>query len=288
MKKNKLTQIIRSATFSVTLTFALVIGTAIIVLAGAKPTEAEAMAPQLTPTGDQNDIVARSHALAEKWYASISANGWIYLTYKEHFPYARGVDPDTGWPIFSQIQWEHWYLLDEKGQVTVYLLRTTDMVRGNVYRLVWRGGHVTRIPGFSPDSELNWKTFDYTPILDHFCVTMIEDTELLAGGSGAELSSSLLEGWQNNDGRDLWYASAINNYPSVTTEDVTGNSDTYISNELTCLWDPETGSIIKTIYSFTNKDGAEVIYQQTFDYAASNVKSPPEDMEELLSLTSDK
>jgi hypothetical protein len=240
-----------------------------------------------TPTGDPHEIASRAQEMAEKWRTSIQGQGWLFLSYNDELPYVKGTDPDTGWPLFNRVLWEQWYELDKDGLVTALLVRATDLDRGNVYRLAWQDGNLTRSPAWTLDAGPEWLSYDYRPINDHFCITSIIDAAELATKGTAEMTGEVTEESQLVDGKTVWSIRATLRHPPEITTDVTGVEGTYSASAISCSWSQETGVLIGSELRFVTDAGSEVLYQRTFDYEAAMVEEPPSEMLQLLEKLAD-
>ncbi len=231
------------------------------------------------PVGPEDplEIAAKVRQAGERWLASLGDDGWLYLARKFDNPYAQGVDPDVGWPLFRLYLEELWFQLDTGGNVVTVLIRTTDLERGNAYRLAWEPGRILREPDWA-DEFPAWP--DFPPPIDGLCTLGIEEAARLAVARQGETFGLVTAQWAP-DG-DLLSATAEIRHPPVTVPDFTGKPDTYVGTKTVCRWDPATGALTESEYWLLASNGTEFLMTRGFDYQAARVLSPPGDMMDLL------
>lgn len=226
---------------------------------------------------DPMQVAAAARRMGERWLTSLGDDGWLYLARKFDNPYVQGIDPDVGWPLFRLYLEELWFRLDTGGKVAAVLIRTTDLERGNVYRLAWEPGRILREPDWV-DEFPAWP--DFPPPIEGLCTLDIEEAARLAVARQGETFGLVTAQWA--PGGDLLSATAEVRHPPVAVPDFTGKPDTYVGARTVCRWDPVTGALTESEYWLLASNGAEFLMTRGFDYQAARVLAPPGDMMDLL------
>lgn len=255
---------------------AVVVGLGLLTNGAVSATEVPTGKP--APPKGPPDVITTSEELTAKWLSQAEGEGWLYFSHKEESPGDNGVDPETGWPISNQTLWERWYKLDSQGKPIIFLLRHTDLERGNVGRVAWQDGVLLRSPSGVREEAQDWQ---YVPLKDHYCHTWISRT--LGFRGELETVGEVVAQWIGTaSGARRWQVTMKLSFPPVSVEDASGNAETIVGTILTCTRDGETGAVESSeYYSITPGDG-RVLIQRAYDYIVSRVPEPPAEMLALL------
>lgn len=124
----------------------------------------------------------------QRWWQQISGQGsWLRITTIWENPLARGIDPDTHWPIFQRYRETLWYRFGQDDSIDMVIGESENANNSEqVYRFAWMPGYLVRKPPLTGVEQAAPERWPAHPIYD-WCVTSLESI-LKEGYGTAKLS----------------------------------------------------------------------------------------------------
>lgn len=236
--------------------------------------------PQKDATSDIQDIINKADELTTKWINSLENGNWLYLASKYETSEDVGVDPDTGLPLPNKSLWESWYTLDIDGRQTTYLLRRTDLERGNIDYVAWQDDLLYRLPSetlidTSQQGDV-WRMF--SPLRDDSCNSRLQTFLSPVNDDIVKKVSAELISTSNGE---QWVVNMVTEHPPVSG--VSGFPDkVFNGEEFICYRNNESGAMEGSeLYLITDK-GERVLLNRVYDVTAQWVDEIPADMLDIL------
>lgn len=247
----------------------------------------DSLATQDSPTigkksteDDVQAIINKSEELTTKWLNSLGNGNWLYITSKYETTEDVGVDLDTGLPLPNKSLWESWYTLDTNGQQTTYLLRRTDMERGNLDYVAWQNDTMYKLPSETlidtSEQGDTWKIF--RPLNEVSCNSRLQTFLSPVSNDIVKTISAELISTPNGE---QWVVTMTTEHPPVS--DVSGfPNKVFNSEEFICYINNETGSMESSeLYLITDK-GERVLLNRVYDVIVQWLDDIPADMLDIL------
>jgi hypothetical protein len=240
----------------------------------------DSMTPEKDDTDNVQNIINTSDELTAKWLDALGSGNWLYLASKYETTEDVGMDPETGLPLPNKSLWENWYTLDADGRQTIYLLRRTDLERGNVDYVAWQNDRLYRLPGGTIEDTRQqgdaWRTF--RPLIDDSCNSHLR-TFLSPADDGItkKISAELI----SVPNREKWvFTSSIEHSP---VSDVSGYpGSVFTGAEFICYRDNQSGAPEGFELFLITEKGERVLLNREYDVIAQWVDDIPTEMFDIL------
>ncbi len=240
----------------------------------------ESMAREKDDTDNVQAIINKADELSTKWLNTLGNGNWLYLASKYETTEDVGADPETGLPLPNKSLWENWYALDADGRQTIYLLRRTDLERGNVDYTAWQHDVLYRLPsGVWVDTSQQGNVFQaFRPLSDNPCSSRLQTFLTPADNNIArKISEEIL----SNLNGEQWIVTMIIEHPPVS--DVSGFSGSvFTGEEFVCRWDNQTGALEGFEQFLITEKGERVLLNRAYDFIAQWVDDIPAEMVDIL------